>query len=357
MQGVGKRRADGWALRDVGLYVRPGEVYALLGPPGSGKSTLLRLVAGLLQPDAGRTYVDDEWIDPLPPERRSLGMVFQHAALWPHMSVFDNVAFGLRARALRGAAVGRAVEAALERVGLAGLGAGRPAHLAPGQPERVALARALVIQPRLLLLDEPWAGLAGSLRERLRADLVALQRELGVTTLYATRDATEALALAGRVAVLGGGRLLQADRPEEVYWRPRSRVAAEASGPVNLLPAQVVELREAGVVVALPGGTELPVAAAAGAWRIGARGLLCLRPEALTLEEAALAPGGIPGRLESMAFEGGRQRYAVATRGGTLRVETIASAIHGRALGVGDAVKVQVSPETSVLLPDGEEEA
>jgi ABC-type Fe3+/spermidine/putrescine transport system ATPase subunit len=356
LQGVGKRCGDTWAVRDVSIYVRPGEFYALLGPPGSGKSTILRMLAGFVRPDAGRIEVDDQWIDPVPPQRRDMGMVFQSGALWPHMSVFENVAFGLRERRVSGTRLARKVEEALARVGAQGLGQRRPAELSTGERQRVALARALAIEPRLLLLDEPLADLDAREGARTRLELGALQRDLGITTLCATRDHAEALSLAGRIAVLRQGRVVQEGRPEEVYWKPRDRFVAEFVGAANLVPVRVTELRELGVVVEMAGGIRFPVAAGGHPWQVGARGVLCLRPEALALEEAALAPGGIPGTLRAAAFEGGRRLYEVATPAGPLRVEAISSAAAGQALRIGDPVKVEVSAETSVLLPDDDRE-
>jgi ABC-type Fe3+/spermidine/putrescine transport system ATPase subunit len=251
-----------------------------------------------------------------------------------------------------GAELERKVAAALEQVGLPGLEGRRPAELSGGQRQRVALARAVAIQPRLLLLDEPLSTLDGPLRAELRADIARLQRDLAITTIYATRDQAEALALSTRVAVLSGGRLAQEGRPEEIYWRPRDRFVAEFVGAANVVVVRVVELRETGVVVETEGGARLPVSSGGRSWAVGARGVLCLRPEALVIEEGERSRGGIPGTVSGYVFEGGRQRYDVSIPGGILRVETITSAVQGRRFQRGDRVKVEVSPETSVLLTD-----
>jgi ABC-type Fe3+/spermidine/putrescine transport system ATPase subunit len=355
MEAVGKRYGSQWVVSDVSLWVRPGEFYTFLGPSGCGKTTLLRMVAGFAVPDAGRIYVDDEPIDPVPPWKRNLGMVFQNYALWPHLSVFENVAFGLRERGVRGPELSRRVGGALEQVGLNGFEARRPSQLSGGQQQRVALARTLVIQPRLLLLDEPLSNLDAQLRAQMRLELGRLHREVGITTLYVTHDQAEALALSTRIAVLSGGRLVQEGKPEEVYWQPRNRFVAEFVGAANLLPVRVIELRDRGVVVETGGGARLPVASGGVRWTVGERGLLCLRPEALTIEEAALAPGGIPGTVSGHVFEGGRQLYDVTIPGGLVRVEMVTSAVRGRSFRQGDHVKVEVSPETSMLLPAEEE--
>ncbi len=355
MDGVGKRYGDAWVVKDVSTYIRPGEFYTVLGPSGCGKTTLLRMLAGFAVPDAGRIYIDDELIDPVPPWKRNLGIVFQNYALWPHMSVGDNVAFGLREHGVSGEALRRKVTAALEQVGLVGFERRHPSELSGGEQQRVALARALAVQPRLLLLDEPLSGLDAQVRAQLRLELGQLHRDVGITTVYVTHDHAEALALSTRIAVMGDGRLVQEGKPEEIYWRPRNRFVAEFAGAANLVPVRVIELREIGVVVETQGGARLPVASGGHVWTVGARAIMCLRPEALRIEEAERARGGIPGIVASYVFEGSRQLYEVTIPGGALRVEMITSAVEGRGFKQGDAVKVEISPETSVLLPADEQ--
>ncbi|MGH7414509.1 MAG: ABC transporter ATP-binding protein [Candidatus Rokuibacteriota bacterium] len=351
MEGVGKRYRDHWALRDVSLSVRPGELYTVLGPSGCGKTTLLRLLAGFITPDAGRIVVDDEPIDPVPPWKRNLGMVFQHYALWPHLSVFENVAFGLRERGVSGAALEARVAGALAKVGLAGFQRRRPSQLSGAEPLWVALARTLILQPRLILLDEPLADLDAVLRAQTRLELGRLHREVGITTVHVTHDQADALSLSTRIAVLSRGRIAQEGKPEEVYWRPRNRLVAELVGAANLVPVRVVEVRELGVVVETGAGSCVPVASGDHSWAVGDTGLLCLRPEALRLEEAERAAGGIRGKVAGHVFEGARQLYDVATAGATVQVEMITSAQQGRSFKPGDDVKIEIAPETSVLLP------
>jgi len=354
LEGVGKRGRGGWTVDDVSLSVLPGEIYTLLGSPGSGKTTLLRLLAGFERPDAGRIVVDDAPIDAVPAWERNIGMVFGGVAdyaLWPHMTVGENVAFGLRQRGARGDALAGQVARALGRVGLAGFADRRPGDLRDLEPLRAALARALATEPRLLLLDEPVAALEAPRREPARLELARLLKEAAITTIYATRDGAEALALSTRIAVLVGGRIVQEGKPEDVYWRPRRRAVAELAGGVNLVPVRVVELREMGVLAETDGGVRVPVGHGGHPWTVGKRGLLCLRPEALRIDEAALVPGGIPGTVQAYVFEGGRALYDVAIPGAVVRVEMLTTALTGRGFKHGDRVKIEVSPETSVLLP------
>jgi ABC-type Fe3+/spermidine/putrescine transport system ATPase subunit len=244
------------------------------------------------------------------------------------------------------------VAAALGQVGLAGLEARRPSQLSGGQQQRVALARTLIVEPRLLLLDEPLSNLDAVLRAQMRIELGRLHREVGITTVYVTHDQAEALALSTRIAVLERGRIVQEGKPEEIYWRPRTRFVAEFVGAANLLPVRVTEVRDLGVVVETAGGARVPVASGGHPWTAGAQGLLCLRPEALRVEEAERAAGGIRGTVAGHVFEGARQLYEIAIAGGgTMRVEMLTSAQQGRGFKPGDDVKIEISPETSVLLP------
>ncbi len=346
MEKVGKCYGAAWAVKDVSISIRPGEFYTLLGPSGCGKTTLLRMLAGFARPDEGRIFVDDEPIDAVPPWKRNLGMVFQQYALWPHMSVYENVAFGPRERGISGAALDRKVKAALQQVGLEGFESRRPTQLSRGQQQRVALARTLVVQPRLLLLDEPLSNLDAQLRSQMRLELARLHRDVGITTLYVTHDQAEALSLSTRIAVLSDGALVQEGRPEEIYWKPRNAFVAEFVGAANLVPVSVIELREMGVVVQTRGGARLPVSSGAHAWSVGDRALLCLRPEALRVEEAERSAGGIPGTVAAHVFEGSRQLYDITIPGGTVKVEMITSALVGRSFRLGDNVRIEVSPET-----------
>jgi iron(III) transport system ATP-binding protein len=272
-------------LKDVSLDIAPGEFFALLGPSGSGKSTLLRVIAGFAQHQAGQLLVDGRDIGTQPPWQRQVGMVFQNYALWPHLSVWDNVAFGLVERKVAKAAQRDKVAAALELVGLAGYGERRPGQLSGGQQQRVALARTLVIEPQVLLLDEPLSNLDKTLRVQMRQELLALQMRLGLTTVFVTHDQEEAMTTADRMAVLDQGVVQQVGTPVQLYDTPVNAFVAGFVGTMNLLPAQVRECDAAICTVDVPGLGALRLPAPAGA-AAGAALHLSFRPQALRLAGA-----------------------------------------------------------------------
>ena len=222
-------------LRDIDLVIEPGEFFALLGPSGSGKSTLLRVIAGFAFPQSGRVLVDGQDISRVPPWERNIGMVFQNYALWPHMTVWQNVAFGLEERKLPRAEIERRTAAALDLVGLRELAARRPSQISGGQQQRIALARTIAIEPKVLLLDEPLSNLDAQLRIHMRTELLALQRKLGITTIFVTHDQEEALSIADRVAVLDQGVIQQVGTPMELYDSPANRFIANFVGTINML--------------------------------------------------------------------------------------------------------------------------
>ena len=241
VEGVWKRFGSVEALRGVSLTVREGELFTLLGPSGCGKTTLLRIVAGLLEPDQGRIFFDGDDVTGVPPHKRNVGMVFQDLALFPHMTVYDNVAYGLRVRRVPEDEVRRRVREILELVRLdpGEFASRRPGQLSGGQQQRVALARALVIEPRVLLLDEPFSHLDYKIRQELMAEFKKLQKRLGITTIYVTHDQTEAMLLSDRIAVMNAGRVEQVGRPDEVYEKPRTLFVASFFGDANILPARL----------------------------------------------------------------------------------------------------------------------
>jgi putative spermidine/putrescine transport system ATP-binding protein len=310
------KRYPGLAAVDaIDLAVGAGEFLTLLGPSGSGKTTTLMMVAGFTPPSSGDIRLDGSSIAALAPERRNIGVVFQNYALFPHMSVAENVGFPLRMRRVGGAETASRVAAALARVRLEGLGARRPRQLSGGQQQRVALARAMVFEPGLLLMDEPLGALDKKLREEMQFELKRLHRQLGVTILYVTHDQEEALTLSDRIALMNAGRIEQLGTAEELYERPRSRFVAEFIGESNVLEGSA-----AGGRFTTAGGLDLPAAAPA----TGAA-LLVLRPEKVELLPADAAVG-IPGVVRELVYVGDFTRYRVEIPGATL----IAKVANGR---------------------------
>src|SRR5579884_927040 len=277
-----KRFGDTPAVTDLSLELASGELVALLGPSGCGKTTTLRMVAGFETPTAGRVWLADRDLTDAPPERRNCGMVFQNYALFPHLTVEQNVAFGLEMRGVERAEIRRRVADILDKVELGGLGGRYPRQLSGGQQQRTALARALVVNPSVLLLDEPLANLDAKLREEMRFYIRSLQREFHITTLYVTHDQAEALVLADRIAVLMNGVLQQVGSPEEIYHRPRTPAVAAFIGLTNLLPGRVTGRSGERLVLETPAGTVR--AAGAPDLRGGMEAMRSVRPEHLELD-------------------------------------------------------------------------
>ncbi|MPZ37932.1 MAG: ATP-binding cassette domain-containing protein [Rhizobiales bacterium] len=298
---VSKRFGETRAVEGASLEIADGEFFALLGPSGCGKTTLLRLVAGFEIPDDGIVKLGDVLVGrpgwALPPEKRRIGMVFQSYALWPHMSVAENVAFALRVRRVKEEERVRRVSEALEMVGLAGMAERRPHELSGGQRQRVALARCLAMRPDVVLLDEPLANLDVHLRETMQMEFARFHKELGTTFIYVTHDQAEALALADRVAVMDAGGVEQVASPRTLYAEPATEMVARFVGRGIVVPALVIGRTSERVVVDI-WGTRLP---ARGAGASGERRSLCLRAEDLSI---ATNGGGIRGRVTGGAYHG-----------------------------------------------------
>lgn len=309
LRGLIKRFGTTVAVEGFDLVVAPGELVCLLGPSGSGKSTVLRMVGGFETPSAGSILIGGQEVTHLPPERRPTSMMFQSHALWPHMTVAGNIGFGLRLRGLDRAEVARRVDAALETTGLSGLGQRRPGQLSGGQQQRVALARSLVLEPKILLLDEPFASLDQHLRERLREEVRDLQKRLGITMLFVTHGQDEALSLADRIVVMDAGRIQQADRPDRLYRDPATPFVAGFIGMMNLVAGEVSAGRFTSEAFALTAPlSEGPA-------------LLAVRPEAVEVH-----PGGGPGRLHRATDFGSHAVLEVDLPDG-LRVKALCPAV------------------------------
>ena len=323
ISGLGKSYGENFvALSGLDLDVEDGAFVTLLGPSGCGKTTTLRLVAGYMEPTSGTIHAGDRLLSSpegvVPPERRGMGMVFQNYAVWPHKTVAENVGFGLRMRRVAGAALTRQVDAALEQVGLAGLGRRFPAELSGGQQQRVALARSLVVEPGILLFDEPLSNLDAKLRERMRGELRQLQRRTGITFIYVTHDQAEALALSDRIAVMSKGRLQQYGTPHDVYRRPTNKVVADFMGLVNFLPGRV---SSAGSVT-LDGGETLPLAIPSGLCA-GDAVDVAVRPEDIRLGPRGDGPASLVGEVAEQVFLGNMtEHWLLLPGGGKLRVQT-----------------------------------
>ena len=301
LRGV-TRRLGGRAILDaIDLTVRPGEFFSLLGPSGCGKTTSLRLVAGFDEPDAGLVLVDGQDMAGVPPYRRDVNTVFQSYALFPHLTVAGNVAFGLQMQSVPRPEIARRVDEALAMVRLEGFGDRRPTQLSGGQQQRVALARAIVRRPKVLLLDEPLGALDLKLRRGMQIELKRLQRRLSTTFVYVTHDQEEALTMSDRIAVMDRGRVVQVGAPADLYERPATRFVADFLGEANLLDAQTAA---GGVYVA---GALLRLAAEDSP-SPGTRVTLCVRPERVTLADAG---EGIPGTVEETIYAGSEVKYVV----------------------------------------------
>ncbi len=309
---VTKRFGGVTAVDDVSFDVPKGAFATLLGPSGCGKTTTLRMIAGFYDPDQGDIEIGGRRVNDLPVHRRGTAMVFQDYALFPHMTVSDNVAYGLRvAHASRGDRERRVTET-LAFVGLTGLGDRWPSQLSGGQQQRVAVARALVIEPQVLLLDEPLSNLDAKLREQLRVEMRILQRRLGMTFVYVTHDQEEALSLSDWIAVMNAGKVEQAGTPWEIYYHPRTAFLADFVGAVNLVPARVADLADGAVTVTF-GSYRASVRRPEAALHAGQDVHLCVRPESFTIAPPGGAPGGVSlsGTIARRAFLGDTMRYWV----------------------------------------------
>jgi iron(III) transport system ATP-binding protein len=321
------------AVDEVSFDVAPGELLVLLGPSGCGKTTTLRIIAGLEEPDAGEVWLGPRMVNSsdgnvfVPTEKRNVGMVFQSYAIWPHMTVFDNIAYPLRVRRASRATIAEKVERTLELLSLHGL-ANRPAtQLSGGQQQRVALARALVFEPRVLLLDEPLSNLDARLRVQMRAELKHLQQATGITSIFVTHDQAESMALADRIIVMNRGRIEQVGSPAEIYERPRTRFVSEFVGSINMLHGRVTAVAGSQLTVRYGGFGEHDIRGLAGSDAIFGDGdavMATIRPEKLSLvpEQVNGTLNYWPARVASMAYYGDHREYEVEIGDQRIKVVT-----------------------------------
>ena len=355
VQNVTKRFGAMAAANDVTLTVEEGELFTLLGPSGCGKTTLLRLIAGFYSPDDGEIRFDDRRVNEVPPHERGIGMVFQNYALWPHMTVRDNVGYGLKLRKVAGGEIDRRVNAVLEKVKLGGLDKRYPGQLSGGQQQRVALARALVLNPEILLLDEPLSNLDAKIRIQVRAEIRKLQKELGITTIYVTHDQEEALTLSDRMAVFDKGRMLEVGPPKTLYEHPRTRFVADFIGINNLIEATVTSIdADRG---------RLRARTPLGEWSafftearpVGSACVLGIRPENISLDGgvAGVELNVAEGQITFAAYLGNTLRYDVDLGQGFVYKVDIRDPWHHVPLDIGATVRVAFpAGDTVAITPD-----
>lgn len=356
---LSKRFGDLRAVNDVSLHIPRGSFTTFLGPSGCGKTTLLRMIAGFVRPDAGEIYLDDEPVSAAPPWERGVGLVFQNFALFPHMNVFENVAFGLREQRRPASEVRDRVGAALALVDLEGLQDRRPSQLSGGQQQRVALARTLVVEPRGLLLDEPLSNLDARLRVQMRAELVRIQQELGITTVYVTHDQEEALALSTRIAVFSHGAVVQEGTPREIYETPGDRLVADFVGHANILEGRAGTTSGRHLQVDCPDIGVQTVGWTTSFSSVPAAGtplLVVIRPESLVITET---PAGdvsnlVPGQVLSTSYLGALLQVDVRIPGGRVFKVDLPNPRQRPSTEPGTQVTLTYSPDDAVLIRPGE---
>jgi putrescine transport system ATP-binding protein len=350
-----KRYGETAAVNEVSLNIYRGEMFALVGSSGCGKTTLLRMLAGFVTPTSGRILIDGVDMTDVPPYERPVNMMFQSYALFPHMTVEENIAYGLKRDGVARPEIAVRVKGALDMVQLGGLGRRKPHQLSGGQRQRVALARALIKRPKVLLLDEPLSALDKKLRESTQFELMDLQYELGTTFVVVTHDQDEAMALASRVAVMDHGHVLQVGTPAEVYEYPRTRYVADFFGTANLLTGIVSASSDGRIVVATEAAGDIE-AKDDRPWSIGTAVTVAVRPEKMSLSKEAAESGrnSVRGEVWELGYLGNRSIYKIKTPDGTQL--TVFSQNDRRtldwAIDWGDQVTVQWSPEATVLLDE-----
>jgi len=355
LRGVSKRYGHARAVERVDLRVGHGEFYSLLGPSGCGKTTTLRLIAGFERPDEGQVLIGGRDVAGSPPYRRDVNTVFQHYALFPHMTVAENVAFGLQQRKVPTEQIGGRVAETLEMVRLGPLGGRRPAELSGGQQQRVALARALVNRPTVLLLDEPLGALDLKLRKEMQVELKELQQQVGITFVYVTHDQEEALTMSDRIAVMNDGRVLQEGAPREIYEHPATRFVADFIGLTNFLDGEVVELKDNRVLVKTREGLTV-WCEGQGAPTLGSAVTVAVRPEKIEMFDRP--PSAVlnswRAQVLSGVFLGEQTEYLVRLDQGpkvVVRRQNLRVNGSGPAASPGSFVYLAWAPDVSLVLP------
>jgi iron(III) transport system ATP-binding protein len=339
------------AVDGVNLLINKGEFFTLLGPSGCGKTTTLRMIAGFNKPDRGEVYFNDRLMNYVPPDKRNTGMVFQNYALWPHMSVFKNVSFGLEMRKISQQKTQERVKAALDLVELEDFSERTPDQLSGGQQQRVALARALVIEPDVLLLDEPLSNLDAKLRVEMRKEIKILQKKLGITTIYVTHDQKEALAVSDRLAVMGMGRIVQVGTPSEIYSNPSNRFVASFIGLINLFHGKVAMVKKGEVLIKTSEALDI-FAETLDNVKKGMEVLVAVRPENIEVHRHGFThpeKNTINGVIEAIEYLGSISRYSLRSNQKVINADQYRPPIEG-ALKLGDKATLSFEREHISLI-------
>jgi spermidine/putrescine ABC transporter ATP-binding subunit len=350
IQNLLKKFDEVTAVDQISLTVRSGEFLSLVGPSGCGKTTTLNLIAGFINPDDGEISIDGERINDVPIYRRKLGMVFQSYALFPHMTVMDNIAFGLRMQKLERPVIVKEVGKALELVRLPGVEKRYPRQLSGGQQQRIALARALVIHPKVLLLDEPLSNLDAKLRREMRIELKDIQKTVGITTIFVTHDQEEALSLSDRLAVMNKGRIEQIGSPVEIYELPRNEFVSSFIGETNILPATIMGVREKELLLNINEIRPITISRPPDfQLRMGDAVKISIRPEKLcfSMESGDLAHW-LLGTVDHVVFLGNITYYTVKTQSHSMSV--ISQNLETKVYSVGDEVRLEYRPENCRII-------
>jgi ABC-type Fe3+/spermidine/putrescine transport system ATPase subunit len=354
LENLTKRFGDNVVVDQVDLQIDDGEFFTLLGPSGCGKTTTLRIVAGFYRPDQGNVYFGKELMNDIPPFKRDTGMVFQTYALWPHMNIRDNVAYGLVVRKIPRKEIEEKVTETLRLVGLEGFERRLPSELSGGQQQRVALARALVIEPKVLLLDEPLSNLDAKLRVQTRVEITRLQRKLGITTVYVTHDQEEALCISDRIAVMNKGRVQQVAQPRAIYEEPGSEFVADFIGVANFLKGTLAKMdAKSKVATVETEDSERFEVTHDGEIAVGSTVLISFRPEVVEMEEDGKVAGAvnqIEGRIRIASYLGDMVRYEVEAKDKIFRVD-IHNPAGKKLFAEGENVRLSFSSSSARIVP------
>ena len=351
--------SDVTAVDHINLDIRPGEFITLLGPSGCGKTTTLRMIAGFEDATSGQVMLDGENVVVVPPNKRPMSMVFQSYALFPHLSVRENVAYGLRLRKKSAEEIKEEVDIALAAMNLTAMADRAPSQLSGGQQQRVALARAMVVRPKVLLFDEPLSNLDAKLRVKMRVEIRRMQKRLGISSVYVTHDQSEAMAMSDRIVVMNSGRIEQVDTPEEIYLHPASVFVADFVGRANFVPAQAQEVSEDGMVEIEALGQKIRVHSSEGAKeavREGKETVVLVRPESMRIQPTDEKPATLTGSLGQVVtsiFYGETVEYEIETEFGSL-VCVVSDPRAEDLLEEGQYVRLGIEAEKAWLLPSGQ---